>query len=136
MQFGFAIISLFISSSLNSKRIERRGRKFLFLGFSFPLVVSPFFSVYSTTIIIGRKHLFFNHNWKNHPIIFSLLMFLFITYLTFLITHLCLATIDQNNCRLQGERCVKNDDCCSNFHCSTIESKTIDSFAFVFIHLI
>lgn len=51
-------------------------------------------------------------------------MFLFIIYLTCLLSHVCLATIDQNNCRLQGERCVKQDDCCSNFNCSPIESKT------------
>ncbi len=57
-------------------------------------------------------------------------MLLLITCIVFLISNLCLATIDKdpkNNffhaeqCKFIGDKCQDNNDCCSDLSCSSIK---------------
>jgi hypothetical protein len=66
-------------------------------------------------------------------------MLLLITCILFLISNLCLATIDngQKNiffpteqCKFLGDTCQENNDCCSDLICYSI--KSMFSFLFFF----
>lgn len=59
-------------------------------------------------------------------------MLLLITFIVFLISNLCLATIDNDpkdlffhneQCKLVGDICRKNNDCCSDLICYPLQGK-------------
>jgi hypothetical protein len=68
-------------------------------------------------------------------------MLLLITCIVFLISNLCLATIDNNpkniffpteQCKFLGDICQENNDCCSDLICYSI--KSMFNFVLFFFH--
>jgi hypothetical protein len=65
-------------------------------------------------------------------------MLLFITCIVFFISNVCLATVDKDpknslfpheECKLIGDKCQENNDCCSDLNCYSIPGMFIFLFS-------